>query len=399
MSGARRAGHWRANAHMTTVSFWGGVELDLRGAVVESPVIDIRAWVVMGGCEIIVPEGVPVEVDGFILMGGLEDRVRARPGVPRLEGPVIRVHGFGMWGGVTVRTRRTNASGEEVREIAQQMVSDALDRHHERTERRAARHTGMVGGIPGMPGLPGLPPFAQIPEPPAVRMPPLAVPHIPPSPLTNSREPRPNWGPHPPRTPFLAGLGSLIEQFAHVEDAPLAPAPTAPPTLPTGTVTILFTDIAHSTEMAERIGDQRWIGVLGAHNALVRAEIAKHGGTEVKHSGDGFMVVYPSARRALLSAIAIQRSMAEYRKDHPDQPIEVRIGLHTGEVIEEQGDYFGRNVILAARIASSAKGGEILASGLVKELADSGGDLGFDEGHDVELKGMSRPWRVHVVSW
>jgi class 3 adenylate cyclase len=205
----------------------------------------------------------------------------------------------------------------------------------------------------------------------------------------NQQPPQPA---QPEQGPQPAPGESLIEHVAR-EGAPTESA------APSGTVTILFTDIAHSTELAERIGDQRWMGVLGAHNALVREQLNRHGGTEVKHHGDGFMAVFPSARRALLCSIGIQRSMAGYRQGHPDTPVDVRIGLHTGEVIEDDGDYFGRNVILAARIADVAAGGEILASGLVKELADSGGDLGFDGGRDVELKGMSRTWRVHTVNW
>jgi class 3 adenylate cyclase len=78
--------------------------------------------------------------------------------------------------------------------------------------------------------------------------------------------------------------------------------------------------------------------------------------------------------------------------------VQVRIGVHTGEVIHEAGDFFGKNVILAARIATHARGGEIVASSLVKELTD-GGDLEFDDGRDVELKGLARPYRLHRVAW
>jgi class 3 adenylate cyclase len=211
-------------------------------------------------------------------------------------------------------------------------------------------------------------------------------------PAQPAQPPQPQPAPPPAAAAPAAESESLIDQVAR-EGATAESAP------PSGTVTILFTDIAHSTELAERIGDQRWMGVLGAHNALVREQLNRHGGTEVKHHGDGFMAVFPSARRALLCSIGIQRSLAGYRQGHPDTQVDVRIGLHTGEVIEEDGDYFGRNVILAARIAAAAGGGEILASSLVKELADSGGDLGFDGGREVELKGMSRPWRVHTVNW
>jgi class 3 adenylate cyclase len=169
--------------------------------------------------------------------------------------------------------------------------------------------------------------------------------------------------------------------------------------MPRGTVTILMTDIVSSTEMAERLGDARWAGVLHTHNALVREQLARHDGVEVKVLGDGFMVAFSSARSGVLAAIGIQQAMAGYGSGHPDTSLAVRVGLHTGEVIEDDGDYVGRNVILAARLAAEAEGGEILASGLVKELTDSAGDLAYDAGRDLDLRGLSRPWRVHRVIW
>jgi class 3 adenylate cyclase len=368
MSGARRRGQWRVDDHIAAIAIMGGVDLDLRGALIESPVVDITAWAVMGGIEIIVPEGIAVEVDGFVLMGGLENRVKST--VPA-GGPVIRVHGYGMWGGVTVRTRPPRSrealeeAGGDYQNINLNFNQNQNRNQNHRHEHRDHRRDGRRSMVP---------PPIPMPNPPGEWLPQVPLPAP--------------FGRHDHRGE------SLVEQVA-ADD--VLPEPTT--VSPTGTVTILFTDISHSTELAERIGDQRWVGVLSAHNALVREQISRHGGTEVKHHGDGFMVVFPSARRALLCAIAIQRAMAGYRQGHPDTPVDLRIGLHTGEVIEDGGDYFGRNVILAARIANEAAGGEILASALVKELADSGGDLGFDDGRDVELKGMSRPWRVHTVDW
>jgi eukaryotic-like serine/threonine-protein kinase len=188
-------------------------------------------------------------------------------------------------------------------------------------------------------------------------------------------------------------IGALSSEVAADQATPAAAE------APVGTVTVLFTDIAGSTEMAEALGDHRWVEVLRTHNSLVREQMAAHGGTEVKVHGDGFMVAFASARSAILAAVDAQRAMARYRGEHPDVPVEIRIGLHTGEVVAADGDYFGRNVILAARIADRAAGGEILTSSLVKELTESSGDLDFDDGEDVELKGLSRPCRVHRVGW
>jgi class 3 adenylate cyclase/tetratricopeptide (TPR) repeat protein len=168
---------------------------------------------------------------------------------------------------------------------------------------------------------------------------------------------------------------------------------------PDGTVTILFSDIEGSTEMTERLGDRRWLEVLREHNQLVRSEVRAHGGFEVKAQGDGFMVAFSSARRALDCAIAIQRAFAAQVDEQADEAVRVRIGMHTGEAIRERDDFFGRNVILAARIAAQANGGEVLVSSLLKELAESSGDIAFGEAREVTLKGLSGSYRLHAVEW
>jgi class 3 adenylate cyclase/tetratricopeptide (TPR) repeat protein len=168
---------------------------------------------------------------------------------------------------------------------------------------------------------------------------------------------------------------------------------------PDGTVTILFSDIEGSTEMTERLGDRRWLEVLREHNAVVRSQVSAHGGFEVKSQGDGFMVAFSSARRALDCAIAVQRAFASKAEEDPDGEIRVRIGMHTGEAIRERDDFFGRNVILAARIAAEADGGEVLVSSLLKELAESSGDIAFGEAREVTLKGLSGSYRLHAVEW
>ncbi len=168
---------------------------------------------------------------------------------------------------------------------------------------------------------------------------------------------------------------------------------------PDGTVSILFSDIENSTVMTERLGDLRAQEVLREHNELVRRQVAEQKGFEVKSMGDGFMVAFSSARRALLCAIGIQRAVADYSRNHPEQPIRVRIGLHTGEAISEGGDFYGKSVIMAARIASKANAGEILVSSVFKAVTDSAGDLQFDQGHEVELKGLTGTYWVHRVLW
>ncbi len=185
---------------------------------------------------------------------------------------------------------------------------------------------------------------------------------------------------------------------------------------PDGTVTIMFSDIEGSTALAERLGDKRFMVLLREHNTLVRERVKAHGGFEVKSEGDGFMVAFQSARRALDCAIDIQRALAERNagprrggsrtapttEGHGDATgasIRVRIGLHSGETIKEGEDFFGKNVILAARIASQAQGGEILVSSLLKALVDSAGDIAFGDGREVELKGLSGTHEIYSVEW
>lgn len=168
-----------------------------------------------------------------------------------------------------------------------------------------------------------------------------------------------------------------------------------------GQVTILFSDIENSTLITERLGDERWLQVLRAHNSLFRRLVPAHGGVEVKNQGDGFMLVFPDARRAVECAVAIQRALADTDPVEGER-VRVRIGMHAGEAIREDGDFFGRSVILAARIAAQAGGGEILVSRELKERAESAqgdSELGFDAGRELELKGLAGRHTVYRADW
>jgi class 3 adenylate cyclase len=169
-----------------------------------------------------------------------------------------------------------------------------------------------------------------------------------------------------------------------------------PHAAPDGTVTIMFSDIEGSTAMADRLGDTKFMEVLREHNAIVRKQIKAHNGFEVKSEGDGFMLAFQSARKALDCAMAIQQAL-HARNSHlsvnsqlstvnSDEPVHIRIGLHAGEVIKEGEDFFGRNVIMAARVASQAHGGEILASAVVKTLMQ-GSDVVWGEKRTRDLGG------------
>jgi class 3 adenylate cyclase len=166
---------------------------------------------------------------------------------------------------------------------------------------------------------------------------------------------------------------------------------------PDGTVTVLFSDIEGSTALNDRLGDMRWLDLLRAHNRVIRDQVRACGGFEVKSQGDGFMIAFASARRAIQCAKAIQEAMARELGEHPDGPVRVRIGLHTGEAIREESDFYGKNVVVAARIADQAVGGEVLASSVVKQLTESAGDVTFSDPREVELAGLAGTHAVYRV--
>lgn len=132
-----------------------------------------------------------------------------------------------------------------------------------------------------------------------------------------------------------------------------------------GNVTIMFSDIESSTALNSELGDEVWVKVLDAHEQLFRRQVVRHRGHVVKNAGDGFMVVFPSPELGIAAAQGVQRALSAKRMRNRrlrDHPIRVRIGLHTGRAVERRGDFFGRNVAKAARVASMADGGEILIS-------------------------------------
>lgn len=150
---------------------------------------------------------------------------------------------------------------------------------------------------------------------------------------------------------------------------------------PEGTMTLAFTDIVDSTALAERIGDEGWVALVKDHEATIRRIVARHQGTVVKMLGDGSMLAFDSARAAVRAALEIQASTGE--------TFAVRIGIHTGEVTRTEGDLLGITVNKAARVASIAGSGQILASLLVAELVGTIPGYGFGSPETVTLKGLS----------
>jgi serine/threonine protein kinase/class 3 adenylate cyclase len=167
---------------------------------------------------------------------------------------------------------------------------------------------------------------------------------------------------------------------------------------PDGTVTLMFSDIEDSTVLTEHLGDQAWQELLRKHNALIREQIRAHDGYEVKTMGDGFMVAFQSAKKGLDCAVGIQRAFNRHNATHGEH-VKVRIGLHAGEAIKDGDDFYGKNVILASRVAGKAVGGEILVSSLLRQLVESSvGAAMFGEAREVELKGLSGAHVVYAVA-
>jgi class 3 adenylate cyclase len=144
--------------------------------------------------------------------------------------------------------------------------------------------------------------------------------------------------------------------------------------------TVLFTDVAASTETAARLGDRRWRELLGEHHRLVRRELERFRGVEVDTAGDGFFATFDGPARAIRCAVAIRDRLRSIG-------IDIRAGLHTGEC-ELVGDSVrGIAVHTGARVAGQAEAGQVLVSGTVKDLV-AGSGIVFDDAGERELKGV-----------
>jgi len=189
-----------------------------------------------------------------------------------------------------------------------------------------------------------------------------------------------------------------IDEFIGLREPGTQVTQAAAPSVGGEFVTILFTDIEGSTTLTQRHGDARAQEIVRAHNQIVRDALRARGGSETKHTGDGIMASFPSASRAIESAIAIQQAVAAYNEHHPDMPLGVRIGLNAGEPVAEERDLFGTAVQLARRVCDSAEPGQILVPEGVRYLVAGKGFLFADTGI-VSLKGFEDPMRLYEVRW
>jgi len=165
-----------------------------------------------------------------------------------------------------------------------------------------------------------------------------------------------------------------------------------------GLLTVVFTDVERSTEMATTLGDEAAREALRVHEDVVRRMVAEHEGREVRGMGDGFMLCFAIPRRAISCAVAIQRELARHNQ-RARVPVRVRIGMNTGEVLQEPHEIYGEAVNAAARITAKADGGEVLASEVVRQLAGTMPGLSFVDRGRFRLKGFSDRWRLYQVRW
>src|SRR2546425_1930953 len=165
-------------------------------------------------------------------------------------------------------------------------------------------------------------------------------------------------------------------------------------TSPQSTRTFVFTDIVKSTELVEAMGDDAWNEVLRWHDQMLQRLIGEHGGEEIKHVGDGLFASFEHPEQAITCAVQIQRTLAEHRRDHGFAP-QVRIGVHRAAASRVGLDYRGKGVHQAARIASMAAGGEILASWQTAQPCT----FPVSEPREVSLKGIAQPMQVVAINW
>jgi class 3 adenylate cyclase len=364
MSGSQAKGRWRLSGRTTAVAVMGGVDMDLRHAEIDGPEIVITAVAFWGGIQITVPEGFDVELEGFSFMGGRDLKLR---NVPRVPGsPRIRVRGFAIMGGIDVKSRPSRTG----REIGQSIVDRVL---------------GTVSALPGRPGTM------------------VGTPGVGPIDLEAlARDIKEQF------RALRDGGRTGVERGGRRENAPStpsrAPAPEAPvpggvPGTGEGTVTILFSDMVDYAGMTERLGDQQSREVLRVHHQIVRQLLGTYGGREIRVQGDGFMVAFGGVARALRCAASMQRTFAAYSEAHPDLPIRVHIGIHTGEAMEEDDDFLGHTVIVASRISDVAGPGEVLVSSLTAQMVERSEEFTFADQREITLKGLSRPQPVARLVW
>lgn len=154
--------------------------------------------------------------------------------------------------------------------------------------------------------------------------------------------------------------------------------------------TVLFTDIVDSTARAAASGDREWRSLLDRHDELFRGHLERHGGREVKATGDGFLAAFDGPAEAIECALSARDATAELG-------VPTRAGIHTGQCEVRGDDLAGIAVHIGARVASLAGPGEVLVSRTVRDLV-AGSDVSLEDRGEHTLKGVPEPWRVYAVT-
>jgi adenylate cyclase len=160
-------------------------------------------------------------------------------------------------------------------------------------------------------------------------------------------------------------------------------------------VAVMFSDIVDSTRLTEEVGDEEWTGVVARYREFVRAAFAARGGEEVGTQGDGFLAQFPNPTDAVLCAVDMQRDIEGVAA--AGLGLQLRIGVHAGEAVHDDGDLIGRVVNLAARVTGEADPGEILVTEPVADYV--GGQLELRDRGLRELRGVTQPRHLLAVVW
>lgn len=184
--------------------------------------------------------------------------------------------------------------------------------------------------------------------------------------------------------PWLGNVDALVDE---IEEFLTGSRPLPEPDRHLATV--LFSDIADSTAQACALGDRAWHGRLDTHDAMVRRQLGRFGGREIKTTGDGFLATFDSPARGIHCGRAIRDGARQLG-------IEVRVGLHAGEIETHGDDIRGVTVNIAARVAASATAGQVLVSRTMTDLV-AGSGIEFEDRGDHELKGVPGSWKLFAV--
>jgi class 3 adenylate cyclase len=164
-------------------------------------------------------------------------------------------------------------------------------------------------------------------------------------------------------------------------------------------VAVLLTDVVSSTQHLTHLGDEAGNAQRARHFELLRQCLARHGGQEVKNTGDGLLAVFASAVDAVRCATTMQQSVHADRLSHPDDGVEMKVGLHLGEPVQAEDDFFGAPMVLVTRLCSAAAPGQIVVSELLRTLVAAKHELRFEPIGELELKGLDAPVRAWSVPW